>query len=129
MTAPLPPTLLLKVNQSVAVKLPVLVMEELGMLMVKLPPDKVAVNREPLVLVATVMAVCLLLKVVQSVGVKQPIVEAEELGQFKVKVLPAKDREGAWPEVPVAKVTDWIFLPASEANKVEADKVARLKLP
>ncbi len=62
----MPPTLLLKVSQSVAVKFPVLLMEALGIAMVKVPADRLALNRDPVVLVATVIAVCLLLKVVQS---------------------------------------------------------------
>ena len=84
-----------------AVKLPVLLMELLGMLMVKVPPERVEVNREPVVLVATVMAACLPLKVDQSVEVRQPETEAEELGQLMTKALVEVDMLKILPAVPV----------------------------
>ena len=52
---PLPDSLLLKVVQSVLVRLPVLTMEALGMDMVRALPEMVAVNKLPLVLVETVV--------------------------------------------------------------------------
>jgi hypothetical protein len=50
-----PESLLLKVAQSVLVRLPVFTMEALGIEMVKALPEMVAVNRLPVVLVDTVV--------------------------------------------------------------------------
>ena len=52
---PVPESLLLKVVQSVLVRLPVLTMDALGILMVRALPEMAAVKRLPLVLVATVI--------------------------------------------------------------------------
>ena len=82
----------------------------------------------PVPVTGLVIVFCLLLKVVQSPAVRQPQTDAEAAGQFKVKVELAKEAPKAVPEVPVAMVTDWRFLPASVASKAEAVEEAMLML-
>jgi hypothetical protein len=100
-TARVPESLLLKVRKSVAVRLPVLNMEELGILTVKVPAESVEVNKEPVVLVATVIACCLELKVPQSVEESWPESEAEAVGRLMTKALVVVVMLKMLPAVPV----------------------------
>jgi hypothetical protein len=122
--------LLLKVVQSVEVRLPVFKMEALGMEMVRLAPEMVAVNREPVVLVATTKAACLLLKVVQSVLVNWPEWLESALGKLITKALPVPLVEVVMlkllPAVPVAMLLTkfWGMLTTKALVEVEMEKTS-----
>ena len=130
---------MLKVSQSVELKLPVLRKEELGIEIVKVPAERVEVKREPVVLVATVIAVCLLLKVDQSVEESWPVREAEAVGKLRTKALVVVVMLKMLPAVPVETllimlatvmlVLDWRFLLASVVTREEGVRVAMLMLP